>query len=247
MMGEMKAKQVKKSKVRQFIEYSLMGTVFPAVFAVPAFYDDIKNPYDFLQVLSMCLGFGVVTSVIFLRKQGFSNGQKTQADQKQVEPCFEWEDEMRTEAEEIRREEKKSLREWMEKMESEGKYLVATKDELEFRENDVAYLPNQNTPFCGKEQEFFESGKIMEETHFDQGKARYHTAWYEDGGKQEEIYLKEGERHGSYTYWYENGQKQEEGIFKEGKADGICIMYNEKGYDKLETFWKDDEEVIDSP
>ena len=75
----------------------------------------------------------------------------------------------------------------------------------------------------------------------------YHTAWYEDGGKQEEIYLKEGERHGSYTYWYENGQKQEEGIFKEGKADGICIMYNEKGYDKLETFWKDDEEVIDSP
>ena len=78
----MKSKQVKKSKVREFIEYSLLGTVFLAVFAVPAFYDDIKNPYAFLQVLSMCLGFGVVTSVIFLRKQGFSNGQKTQADRK---------------------------------------------------------------------------------------------------------------------------------------------------------------------
>ncbi len=92
----MKAKQVKKSKVRQFIEFSLMGTVFPAVFAVPVFYDDIKNPYVILQVVSMCLGFGVVTSVIFLRGQGFSNGQKTQADQNQVEPCFEWEDKMRT-------------------------------------------------------------------------------------------------------------------------------------------------------
>ena len=135
----------------------------------------------------------------------------------------------------------------VQKMEREGKYLIATKDELEFRENDVAYLQNQNTPFCGKEQEFYESGKIMEETHFDQGKARYHTAWYEDGGKQEEIYLKESERHGSYTYWYENGQKQEEGIFKEGKADGICIMYDEKGYKMNESFWKDDEEVFDSP
>ena len=243
----MKAKQVKKSKVRQFIEYSLMGTVYPAVFAVPAFYDDIKNPYDFLHVLSMCLAFGVVTSVIILCKGGFPNGQKTQADQNQVEECFKWKDKMRTEAEEIRREEKMSLREWIEKMESEGKYLMATKDELEFRENDVAYLQNQNEPFCGKEQEFYESGKIMEETHFDQGKARYHTAWYENGEKQEEIYLKEGERHGSYTYWHENGQKQEEGIFKEGKANGICIMYDEKGRNMLETFWRDDKEVFDSP
>ena len=59
--------------------------------------------------------------------------------------------------------------------------------------------------------------------------------------------MKEGERHGSYTYWNENGQKQEEGIFKEGKANGICIMYDEKGRNMLETFWRDDKEVFDSP
>ena len=64
----MKAKQVKKSKVWELLEFSFMGTAFIGFFAVPLFYDDIKTPYDIFQVVLTCLGLGVLASILFCLK-----------------------------------------------------------------------------------------------------------------------------------------------------------------------------------
>ena len=92
----MKAKQVKKSKVRQFIEYSLMGTVYPAV-SIPAFYDEIRIARLPAHSIDM-FGFWRCHFIVLCR--GFRS-QKTQPNKNQVEECSKWKDKMRTEAEDL--------------------------------------------------------------------------------------------------------------------------------------------------
>ena len=92
--------------------------------------------------------------------------------------------------------------------------------DLEYR-NGVAYLPNEETPFTGRAERF-----------------------YENGQKRESSY-KDGKAHGLMTVWYENGQKMKEENYKDGKQDGHSILYHEDGTELGRSTYKDGEIVRD--
>ena len=140
--------------------------------------------------------------------------------------------------------------------------------DLEYR-NGVAYLPNEETPFTGRAERFYENGQKRESSYKD-GKAHgLMTVWYENGQKKAEriykdgnqnglettwqksgekkweINYKDGKRHGLWTWWQKNGQKQEEGNYTDGLPQGVWIMYKYDGTEWGRDTYKDGLKVFD--
>ena len=75
--------------------------------------------------------------------------------------------------------------------------------------NGIMYLLNEETPFTGRAESF-----------------------YENGQKGVEVNLKDGKPHGLTTTWYENGQKEREANLKDGKLEGLWTFWHEDGTEK---------------
>jgi antitoxin component YwqK of YwqJK toxin-antitoxin module len=114
----------------------------------------------------------------------------------------------------------------------------------------VKYLPNEDTPFTGRAESFYENGQKRSENNYKDGiYDGVSTDWYENGQKQREINFKDRKQDGLWTYWYENGQKLEEVNYEDGKPNGLITRWYEKGqkkeegnlkdgkYDGLRTWW----------
>ena len=118
-------------------------------------------------------------------------------------------------------------------------------DDLEERKG-VMYLPNEDTPFTGRAESFYENGQKKREWNYKDGKRDgLRTRWYKNGQKKREINYKDGKPDGLWTYWYENGQKIIVENYKDGKAYGLWISYNEDGTEQGRATYKDGELVED--
>ena len=67
---------------------------------------------------------------------------------------------------------------------------TVTNNQIQYRgeyPNQIAYLPNQDTPFTGRVEDFHENGQKKEEGNYKDGKADgLWTEWYENGQKSSE-------------------------------------------------------------
>ena len=106
----------------------------------------------------------------------------------------------------------------------------------------VMYLPNEETPFTGRAESFYENGQKELESNYKDGKPDGPwTWWYESGQKEREGNYKDGKKDGLLTWWYENGQKKVEANHKDGEPDGPTILYNEDGTERGRSTYKDGE------
>jgi len=67
--------------------------------------------------------------------------------------------------------------------------------------------------------------------------------YYENGKKEIEGKIKNGERHGQWTYWYDNGNMWSEGEYKDGKSHGYRKVYHPNGALFYEGKYKNDQPV----
>jgi antitoxin component YwqK of YwqJK toxin-antitoxin module len=75
---------------------------------------------------------------------------------------------------------------------------------------------------CGEEvkKEFYESGKLLSETHYKNGEEEgLVTYWYENGGKWWVSHYKNGVQDGVRTEWDEDGKKTFQGNFVNGNEE----------------------------
>ena len=104
----------------------------------------------------------------------------------------------------------------------------------------VMYLPNEETPFTGRAEIFYENGQKKGEETYKVGKLDgLRTGWYENGQKMGEGNFKDGIAHGLWTKWYENGLKKREGNFKDGERHGLWTSWYENGQKTRERNYKD--------
>ena len=112
-------------------------------------------------------------------------------------------------------------------------------EDLEYR-NGVTYLADEETPFTGRAESFYENGqKEMEWNYKDGMKEGLRTEWYENGQKKAEATFKDGKREGLRTKWHESGQKKKKGNYKDGKEDGLYTNWYESGQKRYEGKYKD--------
>tara|TARA_Y100001934_G_scaffold73467_1_gene91324 strand:- start:34 stop:588 length:555 start_codon:yes stop_codon:yes gene_type:complete len=133
--------------------------------------------------------------------------------------------------------------------------------------NGVKYLLNEETPFTGRAESFYENGQKLLEVNFKDGKKDgLQVIWHENGQKAVEGTNKNGERDGLSTSWYENGQKSLEVNFKDRKrmstvvwkpngekcpvtnlkdGNGVLVWYNEDGTERIRETYKDGDIVED--
>jgi antitoxin component YwqK of YwqJK toxin-antitoxin module len=106
---------------------------------------------------------------------------------------------------------------------------------------DVAFLPNEETPFSGVAVGWHENGQKASEAQYKDGKpVGTHVRWHENGQKKFEGQYKDGKPVGTHVSWHENGQKAVEGVFKDGEQDGVWVHWNENGR-RSEEHYKDGE------
>ena len=111
-------------------------------------------------------------------------------------------------------------------------------EDLEYR-NGVAYLPNEETPFTGRAEGFYDNGQEMYEYNYKDGELDgRQTGWYENGQREQEENYKDGKEDGPYTGWHENGQKRMEVSFKDGDPDGLSTGWYKNGQKQRESRWK---------
>ena len=133
--------------------------------------------------------------------------------------------------------------------------------------NGITYLPNEETPFTGRAESFYENGQKGREVSYKDGKRDgLATFWYENGQKMEEGSYKDGKEDGLMTNWYENGQKKKEANYEKGKimslvvwkpngekcpltyidedGNGNRVWYNDDGTVSFRTTYKDGEQSL---
>ena len=110
----------------------------------------------------------------------------------------------------------------------------------------VMYLPNEETPFTGRTESFYENGQKGAEGNFKDGKQDgLWTGWYENGQKRQQINYKDGKSEGLYIEWDKNGQKKFEANYKDGKLNGTWTEWNKDGTEEYRITYKDGERVVD--
>ena len=120
--------------------------------------------------------------------------------------------------------------------------VVVDGELLQFRE-EVAYLPDEQTPFTGVADKRYENWQKLSRTNYKDGRMEgLLTAWFENGDKEMEGYYKEGKLNGPYiSSWYSNGQKEEENNWKDGKLDGLWSVWYENGEKGSEAIYRNGE------
>jgi antitoxin component YwqK of YwqJK toxin-antitoxin module len=131
----------------------------------------------------------------------------------------------------------------------------------------IMYLPNEETPFNGRAEDFYWTGQKKLEANYKDGKLDgLWTLWYINGQKKREGNSKDGKEDGLWTQWYLNGQKNEESNWKAGKpmsakgwkpngekcpvtdvkdGNGVVVWYNEDGTEYRRLTYKDGDLVRD--
>ena len=82
----------------------------------------------------------------------------------------------------------------------------------------------------GKQEEFYENGKLKSESNYLQGsKNGLQTQWYENGTVAVQSNFQKGERHGDETRYFPSGKVQLKSNYQQGKLDGDQLQYDESG------------------
>ena len=104
----------------------------------------------------------------------------------------------------------------------------------------LAYDPNTNQPFTGKQVDYYENGQPSEETNFKDG--NWHgpyVTWHENGNKAIEENYNQNGKAGRQNYWFENGQKQrEENCDEQGSLDGLQSEWFRDGKQASQSNWR---------
>ena len=88
----------------------------------------------------------------------------------------------------------------------------------------VMYLPNEETPFTGRAERFYENGQKFYESNYKEGlKDGLHTWWRHEGEKKLEGNFKDGKEDGLWTRWYKSGQKREEKNYTNNKPMSVQV------------------------
>ena len=92
----------------------------------------------------------------------------------------------------------------------------------------------------GAVKEYYESGKLMEEADYKNGKREGISKWYYENGllKGERNY-KDGKLDGIIKWYYSTGSLGTEFNYKSGKLEGLTKLYWENGNIKAEHNYKD--------
>jgi len=116
---------------------------------------------------------------------------------------------------------------------------VYTSEDITFN-NSIAYDRVLNTPINGVVKEFSESGTILSENSYRDGKKDGVAKGYFDSGVlMVERHFKVGEVVGVVKVYYESGGLAREQPFKDGKLNGEVKEYLESGALKKVILFKD--------
>ncbi len=84
--------------------------------------------------------------------------------------------------------------------------------------SQLAYIPNQDTPFSGKAVNFHPNGQKKQENNYKDGKRDgLWTSWYDNGIKRVEANYKDGKQDGFVNAWYNNSLLKEKSSYSNGK------------------------------
>lgn len=120
---------------------------------------------------------------------------------------------------------------------------VYTIEEVSFN-NSTAYDKTLKTPINGVITEYSDSGSLMSETSYKDGKKDGAANGYFDSGSlMIERSFKDGKLVGVVRLYYESGGLKREQPFKDGKINGVVKEYSESGSLVKETSYKDGQAV----
>jgi antitoxin component YwqK of YwqJK toxin-antitoxin module len=89
------------------------------------------------------------------------------------------------------------------------------------KRNNLAFVPQETTPFTGEFQGYYRNGYKKAEIHFKDGKQHgVAKMWYENGQQSNEATFYNGKLEGMATEWFSNGEKNKDRIFRDGKLTG---------------------------
>lgn len=111
---------------------------------------------------------------------------------------------------------------------------TVTFGQIEFRgeKNDrIAYLNGEDTPFSGRVEHFHGNGQMSEEGSYREGKPfGVWTHWFENGKKNREYNcLEDGQQDGLFTSWWDNGSIMCLSMTKYGKTEGLLVTFYQNG------------------
>ena len=110
---------------------------------------------------------------------------------------------------------------------------------------ELAYAPNQQTPYAGWVKRMRDDGQIWLLTKYTDGKKDGpSTWWYNNGQKRHEETYKDG-RLITAIVWRPNGEKCPDTNVVKG--NGVWVLYNEDGTEFVRHTYKDGEEAKANP
>lgn len=110
--------------------------------------------------------------------------------------------------------------------------------------NGKAYNMNKKKPFTGKAIAYYYNGQKKNQLYLKNGKPHGTIiAWYKNGKKWFEKNYKNGIKHGKYIEWHNNGNKKLETNIKGGLSHGKWIVWDKNGLKISERNFKDGVEI----
>ena len=91
------------------------------------------------------------------------------------------------------------------------------------------FIKGANTPFTGKDTDFYANGLEFEQKTYVDGVLRKEFSWDKQGRKKTvKLFTTEGKLK-DYIIWYANGRKQYEEIFSDDQKTGVIAGWNTQG------------------
>jgi len=110
--------------------------------------------------------------------------------------------------------------------------------------NSIAYDKKLNTPINGVVTEYSDSGILLSETSYKEGKKDgVAKGYFDSGALLIERHFKEGGIVGVVKVYYESGGLAKEQTFKDGKMNGLETKYYKSGKMQRETVYKNGKPV----
>ncbi len=95
--------------------------------------------------------------------------------------------------------------------------------------HEVYFLGNSIVPFTGSVRSYYDSGVLFLEGTIIDGKWEWSVMYYQNGQKQFENHLKNGDRDGTQFWWYENGQLKSTQSYEGGVLNGPSKSWWQNG------------------
>ena len=109
--------------------------------------------------------------------------------------------------------------------------------------NGIMYLANEENPFTGRAESFYENGQKELESNYKDGKQDgLSSFWYENGQKMWERNYKDGKLM-SAEAWKPNGEKCP--VTNVNDGNGVWVLYNDDGTELVRRTYKDGYPVFD--